>query len=168
MVFAPPSRIVARKLINELNARYPKFLGNLDAEKVTNEQLRNRLKEVNDELVNKIIIQRENEKIEEAGEQLAEDRIDRAEEDIELRRRLNRLNTELNLGLDLLNGTLEDNVQATQKAIIATADNGLEKTAAIALAAQLGLEYGSLKDAQDDVTESTDELNKAQKDKNEN
>jgi len=155
------------KLINELNARYPKFLGNLDAEKVTNEQLRNRLKEVNDELVNKIIIQRENEKIEEAGEQLAEDRIDRAEEDIELRRRLNRLNTELNLGLDLLNGTLEDNVQATQKAIIATADNGLEKTAAIALAAQLGLEYGSLKDAQDDVTESTDELNKAQKDKNE-
>ena len=155
------------KLINELNARYPKFLGNLDAEKVTNEQLRNRLKEVNDELVNKIIIQRENEKIEDAGEQLAEDRIDRAEEDIKLRRRLNRLNTELNLGLDLMNGTLEDNVQATQKAIIATADNGIEKAAAIALAAQLGLQYGSLKDAQDDVTESTDELNKAQKDKKE-
>jgi len=43
------------RLITELQTKYPDFLGNLDAETVSNEELRDRLKEVNDEYRNKII-----------------------------------------------------------------------------------------------------------------
>ena len=155
------------RLINELNARYPKFLENLDTEKVTNEELRARLKEVNDELVNKIIIQRENEKIEEAANDLAEERIDRADEEIELRTKLNVINREYGLGLDLTNGSLEDNVKATQQAIAAQEASGAEFLKNTAIVVSLGNDLNSLSDAQEDVTESTEELNQAQNNKNE-
>lgn len=42
------------RLIGELQKQYPDFLGNLDSETVTNEQLRNRLVEVNSEYKKKI------------------------------------------------------------------------------------------------------------------
>lgn len=45
----------ARKgLMDELNSKYPKFLANLDKEKITNEQLAARLREVNDQYKNRI------------------------------------------------------------------------------------------------------------------
>ena len=44
-------------LIQELQRTYPDFLGNLDAEKVTNEQLAERLSVVNDQMVKKILLQ---------------------------------------------------------------------------------------------------------------
>lgn len=44
-------------LIEELQKKYPDFLKNLDTETVTNEQLRDRLKEVNEQLEQKIILQ---------------------------------------------------------------------------------------------------------------
>lgn len=43
-------------LIKELQKTYPDFLGNLDAEKVTNEELRDRLTEVNEQYENKILL----------------------------------------------------------------------------------------------------------------
>ncbi|NQU54152.1 MAG: phage tail tape measure protein, partial [Bacteroidetes bacterium] len=43
-------------LIDELQRKYPDFLSNLDAEKLTNEELRDRLKEVNDEYEDKILL----------------------------------------------------------------------------------------------------------------
>lgn len=43
-------------LIKDLQKTYPDFLGNLDTEKVTNEELRDRLKEVNDEYETKILL----------------------------------------------------------------------------------------------------------------
>lgn len=51
------------KLISTLQSQYPDFLQNLNAETVTNGQLQARLKEVNAELVNKIILQKEDEKV---------------------------------------------------------------------------------------------------------
>jgi len=45
-----------KKLIGELQAQYPAFLGNLDAEKVTNQQLSARLAEVNDEYRKKVLL----------------------------------------------------------------------------------------------------------------
>lgn len=54
---------IRQRLIRELNQKYPKFLENLDVEKLTNEQLGNRLREVNQEYSNKIRIQVMNDKV---------------------------------------------------------------------------------------------------------
>lgn len=54
---------IRRRLIKELNEKYPKFLQNLDTEKLTNEQLVGRLHEVNQEYSNKIRIQVMNDKV---------------------------------------------------------------------------------------------------------
>lgn len=54
---------VRQRLIKELNAKYPQFLQNLDLEKLTNEQLVSRLREVNQEYGNKIRIQVMNDKV---------------------------------------------------------------------------------------------------------
>lgn len=56
------------KLIKDLQKRYPKFLNNLNAEKVTNKQLAGAIKLVNNELVNKIILAKQDAKMEEQAE----------------------------------------------------------------------------------------------------
>ncbi|WP_372772093.1 phage tail tape measure protein [Mangrovibacterium sp.] len=50
------SQETRNKLIQELQDKYPDFLKNLDTEKVTNEELRNRLKEVNDQYETRILL----------------------------------------------------------------------------------------------------------------
>ncbi|MGD9928886.1 MAG: phage tail tape measure protein [Mangrovibacterium sp.] len=50
------SQETRNKFIAALQDKYPDFLGNLDAEKLTNEQLRDRLREVNKEYENKILL----------------------------------------------------------------------------------------------------------------
>lgn len=47
---------VRKKLLTDLNQKYPDFLKNLDVEKVTNEQLASRLKDVNDQFQRKILL----------------------------------------------------------------------------------------------------------------
>jgi hypothetical protein len=51
------------KLIRELQSTYPGFLSNIDAEKVSNQDLAKAVKAVNDQLINKIIIQEKDEEI---------------------------------------------------------------------------------------------------------
>lgn len=63
-----------KKLINELNALSPKFLEGLDAESLSNKVLAKRWGEVNDQLVNNIILKREQEKVKEQGEETADAR----------------------------------------------------------------------------------------------
>jgi len=70
-----------KKLITELNLLNPDFLKGLDQENLKTETLAKRLKRVNDELVNNILLKREDEKINDQ----AEDRAD-AFEDLEERR----------------------------------------------------------------------------------
>lgn len=53
-------------LIRTLQSEYPDFLENLDAETVSNEELAERLREVNSELINKILLQRQEEEVTEA------------------------------------------------------------------------------------------------------
>lgn len=48
------SQEIRKTLLDELQRKYPEFLGNLDKETVTAEQLRDRLKEVNDEYDRKL------------------------------------------------------------------------------------------------------------------
>ncbi len=64
------------KLIKELQEKYPNYLGNLDAEKATNKELSNAIKLVNDQLVNKIILQKQDEKVEENNRVIAEKKME--------------------------------------------------------------------------------------------
>lgn len=60
------------ELIKELQEKYPDFIGNIAAEKVSNELLQNALEKVNKELLKKIIIQKSEEKIRAALDEQAE------------------------------------------------------------------------------------------------
>lgn len=74
-------------LIKQLNKEFPDFIGNIDAETLSNKQLVVRLKEVNDQLVNRIVIQRQQEKIDEVNAKVADlrlERFDREDKAIEI------------------------------------------------------------------------------------
>jgi len=60
------------KIIKELKSQYPDYLKNIDAEKVSNDKLKKSLQGVNDMLVNKILLQEEDEKILEAAQDEAD------------------------------------------------------------------------------------------------
>lgn len=51
------------RLINQLKETYPGYLSNIEADKVSNEELSRAVKEVNQQLVNKIILQEQDERI---------------------------------------------------------------------------------------------------------
>ncbi len=57
-----------KKLLGEIQVKYPDFLKNLDTEKVTTTQLRDRLRELNVSFKNRILLQREIEKAKKAEE----------------------------------------------------------------------------------------------------
>lgn len=59
-------------LITELKKQYPQHLSNIDAETISNDELSVALKKVNDELINKIVIQGKQEEINEANKESAD------------------------------------------------------------------------------------------------
>lgn len=103
------------ELIDKLQQQYPDFLGNLDAEKVTNEQLALRLSEVNEQMINRIIIQQEQEKIEEQAAKAAERARTAAKRDIEARTELVRFVEEYNLEVDQSVSLTEKYTQASEQ-----------------------------------------------------
>jgi TP901 family phage tail tape measure protein len=60
------------RLLNELKAQYPEYLGNLDAERASNEQVRDAIDSVVSSLVNRIVVQRKQEEIAEQAEKMAD------------------------------------------------------------------------------------------------
>lgn len=63
------------KLIKELQEKYPDFLKNINAETVSNTELHNALDKVNASLINKIVIQKKDEEIQELAETAAEKKL---------------------------------------------------------------------------------------------
>lgn len=105
------------KLIGQLQTQYPTFLKNLDAETATNDQLADRLREVNDQYIFKIALQKEDEKIQKAASELADQQRSLAEKDVELQRKLIKVNDDYKLGLDLTNKSLQERLDLTQDAL---------------------------------------------------
>tara|TARA_R100001440_G_scaffold23689_1_gene38575 strand:+ start:6574 stop:9555 length:2982 start_codon:yes stop_codon:yes gene_type:complete len=68
------------EIIKNLQEEYPDFLSNVDAEKVSNEQLTTALRKVNDQLINRIIVERKKEEIDEQNNEIADARNDLLEE----------------------------------------------------------------------------------------
>lgn len=64
-------------IIRKLQAQYPDYLGNIDAEKISNEDLSTALRKVNGDLLNRITLQMKEEEITKATQKLAEAENDR-------------------------------------------------------------------------------------------
>jgi len=78
----------ARKnLIEELNRTYPDFLKNLNAEKVTNEELKGRLEDVNEQFVRKITLMAAEERMKETQEEV----LDLIDKEVEARKEIERI-----------------------------------------------------------------------------
>lgn len=117
------------KLITELKETYPDYLGHLDAETAKNNELKLALKNTNKQLMNKILLQKEDEKIAEQAEKSAERMADLMErEDIirkemakiieEQRRRVDE--DDFGIGIRIANQTyftLEEGMSLEQQAL---------------------------------------------------
>ena len=77
-----------KTIIEELQKKYPDYLANIDAETASTEELSSAINKVNEELVNRIIIQQQQEEIEEAATELAESRVILAKQENEIRREI--------------------------------------------------------------------------------
>jgi TP901 family phage tail tape measure protein len=101
-------------LIQELQNQYPEYLGNLNAEKATNEQLNHAIELVNNQLINKIILQKKEEEVKAA----ANDAADIALEKIEYERKLTEYITKAKLEHGYV---LKENVSIQEQASSAVA-----------------------------------------------
>lgn len=75
------------KLINQLKQQYPAYLAQIDAEKVSNLELQQSIAKINNELINKIILQKNDEKIQEQNERIAKKRMAVIEAENKLRQK---------------------------------------------------------------------------------
>lgn len=75
------------KLINHLKQQYPAYLAQIDAEKVSNQELQQSIAKINNELINKIILQKNDEKIQEQNERIAKKRMAVIEAENKLRQK---------------------------------------------------------------------------------
>jgi TP901 family phage tail tape measure protein len=80
------------KLIKELQDKYPNYLKNIDAEKISHEALSAAIQKVNSGLIDKIIIEKQNEKIVEQAEQQADAQIKSGEARVKMLKDLARIN----------------------------------------------------------------------------
>ena len=85
------------KLINQLKQKYPGYLGNINAEKVSNQELSKAIKAVNDQLVNKIILQSKEEEIANQNERIARQRMNLMKEEDKLRTEMTKVAEKFNL-----------------------------------------------------------------------
>ena len=76
------------KLIKEFQEKYPSFLKNIDAEVVSNDQLSDAIREVNDELVKRLALKLEEEKIEKRLQKVASMQRAYSEQQVKVQRQL--------------------------------------------------------------------------------
>jgi hypothetical protein len=103
------------KVIKELQDKYPDFLANIDAEKVSNEELSDALLSVNDNLVNKIILSRKDKEIQEQANEVADAKIDKLDKEKALAEAIAK-NRE-DFGFKATKGTLEQQAAAQQQMV---------------------------------------------------
>lgn len=88
------------KLINEMKSIYPDLLGNINAETVSNDELTKSIRRVNDQLINKIILQKEDEEISEQLERQGKLTKTQKEAELELMRNMQKVAEKYNLEID--------------------------------------------------------------------
>lgn len=86
-----------RDIFNYLNSKYPGYLENLDVEKSSMAELANATAKLNGELINRIVIQRQQEKIDKANEKVADKAERLAQMRIKLAASVAKLEKDLNI-----------------------------------------------------------------------
>ena len=106
-------------IIKELQNKYPGFLENVDAERATNAELAAAINRVNDALINKIILQKHDEKIDEQNTEIAEARLKLMSEEDNLREKIVKGIKEEKFHLNLQGMTIEQMVKTYRDAYYA-------------------------------------------------
>ena len=86
-----------RDIINYLNSKYPGYLDNIDAEKSSMADLTSATRKLNEQMVNRVIVQRHQEKIDEQNEKVADRAQELAEKRIELSKEIAKREREFNI-----------------------------------------------------------------------
>ena len=107
-----------QELINELVQKYPEFIGKIDSEKTSNEELKTALEEVNKLYIDRAAVQiatsQQEEAIADAGEAL----INQKNRERDAYTKLIGLNEKYGLGIDLSTGSIQDNLKSTRAALV--------------------------------------------------
>jgi TP901 family phage tail tape measure protein len=104
------------KLVNELKEMHPAILGNLNAETVTNQELARSIRLVNDQLVNKIILQKQDEEIEKRNNAIAEKKMQLFEQEDKVREQMIKLAEKYNIEIKAANSLEEQAIQVYTEA----------------------------------------------------
>ncbi|WP_044403415.1 hypothetical protein [Lacinutrix sp. Hel_I_90] len=87
------------KIIREFKEKYPSFLANIDAEKVTNEQLTTAIRAVNNQLINKIVLLEKEEELKKQNKKEGEQELRAIKQEDKLRRQLTKVADKYNFSL---------------------------------------------------------------------
>ena len=155
------------KLITKINKQYPKFLENIDTEKTSTSALRKRLKEYNSELLNKIALQIEEENTGKAAAKAGKARRKQAKEEIRLSNELVKVSEKHNITLDE-GATTSENFSKV-KEILTSRLTGFGSALDPAKKSLEELNPFVVRSAQanQNLTEATNELNSATEDRDE-
>ena len=104
------------KLIKKMQDKYPSFLANINAETATNKELSSALALVNDQLVNKIILARKDEEIQEQAEKTADKQMSLIEDKKALEDTIAANRRKYNL--EATEGSLEEQAAAQRQQIL--------------------------------------------------
>jgi len=158
------------ELISELLESYPDFIGRIDEEKVTNEELKEALEDVNQVYIDRAAIQISTAQQEKAIEKAGQALIEQKQKEQSAYQELIRLNEEYGLGIDLSTGTIEQNLVATRNALsergkwtesatlgrIAVNDEAHASSRLLGIQNELVVAYNKLADAQNNVVEASE------------
>lgn len=143
------------ELIDELKAKFPNFLKDLDSEKITNDLLTKSLEQYNQQLINKIIIQKQEEQISKLIGVAADKKILVGEREETVLRKLTEVTEKYNITL-LQNASLSEKV-ADAIEQLESKSNGFGRIFNPALNAQIELRksLGFLSVAQDELANAS-------------
>jgi hypothetical protein len=105
-----------RQVIIKLKQEYPEYLAHLDTEKATNKELSDAIAKVNDNLVNKIILARKDKEIQEQAENVADETINKLEQQDKLRQVI--ADNRRKFGFEATQGTLEEQALAQKQMVM--------------------------------------------------
>jgi TP901 family phage tail tape measure protein len=104
------------ELINELKELYPEHLGNIDAETISNSELSEAIDKVNEMLINKIVLQKHDEAMEEKNQAIAEKKLQILEKQKQLREKMLVYHDKYNIAIKE-EGTLVQKVAAFSQSL---------------------------------------------------
>jgi uncharacterized protein with PIN domain len=152
-----------RDILNYLNSKYPGYLENIDLEKTSMRDLAAATAKLNEQLVNRIVIQKQQEKLDEKNQETAKALEAVGKARVKLSQEIGRLKSATGIQIDPLL-SLADQAKVAQKAI---GELGKQSTHYADIARDVVRASVALKNRESDLTEAQSESSKVIKEKNE-